>query len=71
MNQNEILNALCNSIKFLDDLGKAYNVQNKIIEFEKQNQTQEERIKKCIKRCKMDLEELNTILEQDIKDNQC
>ena len=69
MNQNEILNYLCNSIKYLDDLQKDLEARKRISDFDAQTLTEEQQISECAKRCRKDLEEFNTLLKKYISDH--
>lgn len=62
MNQSEIINYLYNTPKYIQDLVKAYRIQDKIDEFEEQNKTLEQRIHECANRCLTDLNEFNNLV---------
>ena len=64
MNQNEILNYLCNSIKYFEKLQKDIKEQNRLKDFEEQNKTIQQRIDECTQRLAGDIFELLTLFSQ-------
>lgn len=71
MSQNEVINYLNNSIKYLQDFQNEIKEQNRITDFEDQNKNMQQRIDECTQRLTRDIEELLTLLSQKYNDNPC
>lgn len=71
MNQADIIKYLSDTPRYLTNLAKAYENQRRIDDFEKKNQTIEQRIYECAQRCQKDLNELKELLLQYNRDALC
>jgi cell fate (sporulation/competence/biofilm development) regulator YlbF (YheA/YmcA/DUF963 family) len=71
MSQNEVINYLCNSIKYLQDFQNEIKEKNRISDFEEQNKTTQQRIDECTQRLTRDIEDLITLLSQKYNGNPC
>ena len=71
MSQNEVINYLCNSIKYLQDFQNEIKEKNRISDFEEQNKTTQQRIDECTQRLTRDIEDLITLLSQKYNSNPC
>lgn len=71
MNQNEILNYLCNSIKYFQKLQSDSKEKNRIAAFDEQNKTTQQRIDECTERLARDIFELLTLFSQQNSSNPC
>jgi len=69
MNQNEIINYICSSIKDLQNQQKEIKKQNRIADFEEQNKTTDRRIKECAQRFANDLVELISLCSEQMTSN--
>lgn len=69
MNQNEIINYICSSIKDLQNQQKEIKKQNRIADFEEQTKTTDRRIKECAQRFANDLVELISLCSEQMTPN--
>ncbi len=66
MNQNEIINYLCNTPKYIQYLVDTYHLSDKIDDSKNRHKTLELRINECAQRCTADIEEFNKLMSQYI-----
>ncbi len=71
MNQNEILNYLCNSVKYFEKLQNGIKEQNRVENFEKPDKTIQQRIDECTQRLASDIFDLLTLFSQQNNGNPC
>lgn len=69
MNQNEIINYICSSIKDIQNQQKEIKKQNRIADFEKQYKTTDQLIKDCAQRFANDLVELISLCSEKMEMN--